>query len=458
MRPLPARPVNSGEQRRVDGSVLTTLLTTEKTSRGVALGSIEGVRLARSSEAVVRVQHGPPSAPAAPTVGAQPGLGGPVGRRGAAGPPRRGGPPGRRSRAAVAPPWRYAGSMAQPRGARTELAKLAATYGEVQLATLAAEPPTGPGWSTELKADGYRIVALKADREVRLISRRTNDWTAEFRDVARAVAALAARELVLDGEVCAVDERGVPSFELLQNRASRPSRLVYIVFDVLERDGEDLRAHPFDQRRVVLTDVLGSLNARGPLVLSTAVSADPRAVLTAAREAGLEGIVCKQVASPYVGGRSRTWIKVKCYLRQEFAIVGWIPLLKTQPRVGSLVLGLMEPDGQFHFAGKVGTGFTDVAREKLHDLLLRDASPTPTAVGVPSFDGPVKFVAPRHVAEVRFLEWSADGIRHPSYQGLRRDKRPEECVRERPARLKPGDDLVPPGGSSTRHRWRRKRP
>jgi bifunctional non-homologous end joining protein LigD len=155
--------------------------------------------------------------------------------------------------------------MGQPRGARTELAKLAAIYGEVQLATLAAEPPTGPGWSTELKADGHRIVALKADREVRLINRRTNDWTAEFRDIARAVAALKRRELVLDGEVCAVDEHGVPSFELLQNRGSRSSRLVYIVFDVLERDGEDLRPRPFEGRRTALAEVGANPRARDPV-------------------------------------------------------------------------------------------------------------------------------------------------------------------------------------------------
>ena len=348
--------------------------------------------------------------------------------------------------------------MASPRAARTELAKLAATYGEVQLATLAAEPPTGSGWSTELKADGYRIVALKADGEVRLISRRTNDWTAEFRDIARAVAALNPRELVLDGEVCAVDERGVPSFELLQNRGSRPSRLVYIVFDVLHRDGEDLRPRSLEERRVVLAQVLGSLDANGPLVVSTPVTADPKTVLRAARDGGLEGIVCKEVGAPYVGGRSKTWIKVKCYLRQEFAVVGWLPLQKTRPLVGSLVLGVVERDGQFHFAGKVGTGFTDAVRKALYDLLARDASPTATALGVPAFERLVRFVTPRHVAEVRFLEWTSEGIRHPSYQGLRRDKRPEDCVRERPAGAASGaEDCAQSRGVAKPSRWRRKR-
>jgi bifunctional non-homologous end joining protein LigD len=305
-------------------------------------------------------------------------------------------------------------------------------YRDVQLATLVKEPPTGE-WTYELKFDGYRILALKAGTRVRLMSRRGQDWTEEFSSIARDVAELSRSTFVVDGEVCALDERGIPSFQLLQKRSAPGTRLAYFVFDLLCDDGDDIRASPIEERRDRLTAMMQAGRPPPSITLSKAVAASPTLVLELARRAGLEGVVAKQKGSAYVGGRTRTWLKIKCSNRQEFAIVGWLPLLKSQPLVGSLILGLMQDDGHFHFAGKVGTGFDQQSRKTLHDLLSADASKTPTALDVPRFGGLVRFVVPRHVAEVSFTEWTAGGhVRHPSFQGLRRDKRPQECVRETP--------------------------
>ncbi|MDP9000898.1 MAG: DNA ligase D [Myxococcota bacterium] len=313
--------------------------------------------------------------------------------------------------------------------------KLALGYQDVQLATLAAEPPAGPGWSYELKFDGYRILALKADAEVRLVSRNHQDWTDEFTSVAAAVSRLGAKDCALDGEICALDAQGRPSFQLLQNRAAAGTRLVYFVFDVLSLNGADFRRERWDLRRARLTALLRGADRKRGVILSTAAAADPNAVLKLACSAGLEGIVAKAIHAPYVAGRTKTWLKIKCTKRQEFAVVGWLPLLKSRPAVGSLVLALMQPDGAFHFAGKVGTGLSEKDRRSLFSLLNEDRVSSPVALGVPRFGGLVQFVRPRHVAEVAFTEWTAAGhVRHPSFAGLRSDKSPAECVREQPLR------------------------
>jgi bifunctional non-homologous end joining protein LigD len=314
------------------------------------------------------------------------------------------------------------------------LAELARSFGDVQLATLVTRTPGG-SWSYEFKWDGYRILALKSGERVSLFSRNRRDWTREFQRVADEVAELGPKECVLDGEVCALSEKGVPSFQLLQHRGPK-TQLAYVVFDLLYLEGDDLRGLPIEERRAKLAKVVAPRLAAGRLSLSKAVAGmDEQTLLDLACRTGLEGIVAKKVGSTYEPGRSKTWLKIKCSHRQEFAIVGWVPFKETQPLVGALVLGLMEPDGVLHYAGKVGTGFDMKTREDLADLLAKDAADEPTAVDVPRLAGAVRFVRPRHVAEVAFTEWTEGGhVRHPSFQGLRRDKSPRECVRESPSR------------------------
>jgi bifunctional non-homologous end joining protein LigD len=315
------------------------------------------------------------------------------------------------------------------RVARASLDELAAAYRDVQLATLVEQVPQGGDWSYELKYDGYRILALKSGRDVRLMSRRQQDWTTVFAPIAARVAELGVTSCVLDGEVCALDERGRPSFQLLQNRG-RGARLVYFVFDVLH-DPADVRGLPLEERRTRLARILAARKASSSIIVSSSTVGDGVAVLRAACAEGLEGVVAKQRGSTYAPGRSRSWLKIKCLLRQEFAVVGWLPLEKTQAAVGSLLLAVFGTDHAFHFAGKVGTGFDDKTRRSLFHLLERDATERPTAEGVPRSGGLVRFVEPKLVVEVAFGEWTEGGhVRHPSFQGVREDKRPEDCVRE----------------------------
>ncbi len=304
--------------------------------------------------------------------------------------------------------------------------------GDVQTATL-VEAVRQPGSFTyELKWDGYRMLAVKSGNAVRLVSRKRQDYTKEMAGVARDVAALSTRELALDGEVCALDDRGVPSFQLLQNRLRRRASLVYFVFDLLWLDGKDLRGLPIEERRQLLERVVSGVDRKGSIVLSSASEGDPRAILALACERGLEGIVAKRKGSRYEAGRKPTWLKVKCRLRQELAIIGYLPLLETRDAVGGLLLAVAEADGLV-FAGKCGTGFDDQTRASLAKRLERDRIARPAAKNVPAFDGIARFVKPRLVAEVELTEWTPAGnIRHPSFKGLREDKRPEDCVREVP--------------------------
>ncbi len=326
------------------------------------------------------------------------------------------------------------------RGRRAE--RIAKTVGEVQTATLVRSIPSTDAYTFELKWDGYRIVAVKAGDAVRLVSRKGQDYGAEFPGVVADVARLRADECAIDGEVCALDARGVPSFQLLQNRMRRKVPIAFFAFDLLWLDGVDLRDRAIEERRKLLARLMKRASETRTLVLSTAAEGDWRAVLDLACKRGLEGIVAKQKGSTYVAGRRPTWLKVKCKLRQELAIVGYLPLVETQDAVGALLLAVREKDGRFHYAGKVGTGFDDETRVRLAELLDADRTPMPTALGVPKLGAIARWSTPKLVAEVEFSEWTEGGhVRHPSYQGLRDDKRPEDCVRELPV---PGEAVVRP--------------
>ena len=307
------------------------------------------------------------------------------------------------------------------------LQRLVAMFGEVETATLVTEPPTGI-YSYELKYDGYRILAFKAGREVVLMSRRGQDWTAAFSDVARAVAKLDTEVVVLDGEVVAPDARGVPSFQRLQNREGP---FTYVAFDLLCLNGQDLRHQPIEARRAALNRLIGT--PKPPWVLSTSLTGKVDQMLKAVCRAGFEGLVGKRAGSVYRPGRGLDWIKLKCELRQEFAVVGYLPYTGSQPGiVGSLVLALHER-GRLVFAGKVGTGFDMKTRAQLGKLLEERRADRPAAKDVPEFGGLVRWTAPGLVVEVKFSEWTEGGhARHPVYLGVRPDKLPEDCVREGP--------------------------
>jgi bifunctional non-homologous end joining protein LigD len=303
----------------------------------------------------------------------------------------------------------------------------------LQLATLVREVKKGPAdYIYELKFDGYRIVAVKAGGDVRLYSRRGQDWTQAFAVVAQAARSLPTKEFAIDGEVCALDAGGVPRFQLLQNRAGQQPRLAYFVFDVLWADGQDLRPLPLEERRARLLRLLGKAPKQGPIAASAALQGAPEQLLRRACAAGMEGILAKEKGSPYEGGRRPSWLKIKCALEQEFAIVGYVPLLGTRiGEVGSLLIALKGKDGAFHYAGKVGTGFTSATRRSLGAALEADHTDRAPVVDPPRLAGRARWSRPKRVAQVAFTEWTAAGhARHPSFRGLRDDKTPDECVRE----------------------------
>ncbi|HET8605701.1 MAG TPA: DNA ligase D [Gaiellaceae bacterium] len=297
------------------------------------------------------------------------------------------------------------------------------------LATLAAEVPAGEGWLHEVKWDGYRAIAYVRGGEVRLRSRRDNDLTARFRPVADALSKLP--DCVLDGEVCALDREGRSSFSAMQQDAGR---LVYFVFDLLEEGGAELVALPLAERRERLAKLL---RTSASIQLSEAFD-DGEALLAAAREQRLEGIVAKRADSRYEEGRrSRSWLKVKTHGRQEFVIAGYTKGSGRRAKsFGSLVLGVRR-DGDLVWAGNVGTGFTEAEIERLLAKLRplhRATTPFPAEPKMPRVRrGDVQWVTPKLVAEIEFSEWTHDNrLRQPSYQGLRDDKPAAEVRKEEP--------------------------
>jgi bifunctional non-homologous end joining protein LigD len=303
------------------------------------------------------------------------------------------------------------------------------------LATLADEVPTGRGWLYEVKWDGYRALARVAGGEATLTSRRGNDLTARFAGVVRAIeTAVRTPDCVLDGEVCALDERGRSSFSAMQQ--GRPDTpIVYYAFDVLEVDGEPLLDLPFEERRDRLERLL---DRRSKTVRLSDTFEDGVALYKAARKEGLEGVIAKRADSRYLPAkRTREWLKIKTHGRQEFVIAGYSKGQgRRAGRFGSLVLSVHQ-GGQLRYVGNVGTGFSEGEIDKLLEKLRPLERGEPPFSVVPKMPkvrkGDVVWVEPKLVCEVEFAEWTHDGrLRAPVYQGLREDKQPEDVRRELP--------------------------
>ena len=290
------------------------------------------------------------------------------------------------------------------------------------LAMLVSEPFHKPGWVYEEKYDGYRILAYKEGAKVTMLSRNGNDRTATFASVARAVADLSDRTLLLDGEVVAFDRKGVSRFQLLQRGDVVNS---FAVFDCLYRNGRDLRRETLSTRRRELEDALGK--ASKEIFLSKRLADDGLEAYRIAKRRNLEGLVAKDAASPYEERRSRFWLKVKVHQEEEFVIAGFTAPQGSRKHIGALLLGAYAGD-DLHFVGKVGTGFTE---ERLSDLFRRFK---PLVRATPPFIDPprakqVTWLTPKLVAQIAFAEWTGDWkLRQPVFLGLRDDKNPRECV------------------------------
>ena len=300
-----------------------------------------------------------------------------------------------------------------------------------ELATLVKDVPAAGPWIYEIKYDGYRTLAWLDDGKVRMASRRGHDWTETYRPIADALSRVRAKTAIFDGEVAYVREDGRTDFQKLQNTlggtsAKEQARLVYFVFDLLFYDGVDLRDEPLTYRKDRLRTILAGEGP--PLKMSDHVE-DGHAFFREACKIGLEGIIGKRADRPYVSGRAKDWIKVKCEKRQELVVVGYTPPKGMRNGIGALLVAVREGK-VLRYAGKVGTGFSNATLKDLASRLGKIAVDAPPVTNPPRMRE-AKWVRPELVAQVRFTEWTSDGsLRHPSFEGLRFDKSPRDVHRE----------------------------
>src|SRR4051812_19461648 len=294
-------------------------------------------------------------------------------------------------------------------------------------AVLTEERFSDPAWLFERKLDGIRCIAIKGDREVRLLSRNDLSLNGRFPEVAAALAADPARDIVLDGEIVAFSG-GQTSFERLQQRAERPTSVYLYAFDLLHLAGHDATGLPLRARRRLLRS---AVDFHGPIRLTPSRKREGERLYEDACRRGWEGLIAKRADAPYTHGRSRDWLKFKCTAEQELVVGGYTAPRGSRTDLGALLLGYYD-DGELRYAGKVGTGFT---RETLHDLAAKlaplklDRSPFADEVR----ERTATWVEPELVAQVGFSEWTQDHrLRHPRFLGLRDDKAAREVVREAP--------------------------
>lgn len=316
-------------------------------------------------------------------------------------------------------------------------------------AKLVEKPPATGDWIYELKFDGIRLIAIKDQQKVSLLSRNQNDLSARFPEIVDGVRNFPAEECVVDGEVVALDEQGRSSFQLLQAREmeGRKSPVYFYAFDLLQLDGKGLVSLPLEARKNVLENLCAG--ADDPRIrYSGAIDGNADQLLKEVQRRGLEGIIGKLRQSLYEAGRrSGAWVKLKCVNEQEFVIGGYTPPQGARKYFGAVLVGYYK-DGDLVFAGKAGTGFTTKSLAALHKKFRAEERAECPFVDLPSKQNgqwvlgitpsmmkKIHWINPKFVAEIKFAEWTREGkLRAPVFMGLRDDKKPGEVVREAPPR------------------------
>ncbi len=301
------------------------------------------------------------------------------------------------------------------------------------LATLVDEPFSDPEWVFETKWDGFRSVCFIDRGQARFVSRNQIEMTPQYPELVNVPKQVNAKQAILDGEIVALDEHGMPRFQLLQNKLrirsgsyakATTAQIVYFVFDLLYYDGLDLTSCALTERKALLEQVLRP----GPFVkYSDHVDGEGEQFFREIEKFRLEGMIAKRAASKYVQKRTSDWLKVKTVMRSEVVIGGYTQPRGTRSYFGSLVCGLYK-GRDLHYVAHTGGGFNEKTLASIYKLmqpLKTDKSPF---VKPPKTNEPVQWLTPKLVAEVKFSEWTADErMRQPIFLGLREDKKPQDC-------------------------------
>lgn len=302
-----------------------------------------------------------------------------------------------------------------------------------QLATLTDKPPTDDEWLHEFKYDGYRLLIFKINNKVKIFTRNQNDWTGKFKSLIESIKKLPVKNLILDGEVVVLDKNQLPNFQLLQNslKNNQTQEHVFYAFDVLYYDQYNLMKLPLIERKNILSSLLSS-NSYKNLFYSDHILGSGKAIFSKACKLSWEGIVSKKIDSIYQQKRSQDWLKVKCIKRQEFLIGGYTAPRGNRRYFGSLLLGTYNKEHTLIYNGHVGTGFNEESLKSIYALLKKhETLKSPFIQHIPK-SHKVTWVKPVLIIEVEFSEWTKDNVlRHPSFKGLRVDKKPSKITREK---------------------------
>jgi bifunctional non-homologous end joining protein LigD len=315
---------------------------------------------------------------------------------------------------------------------------ISATFVEPMLCLAVEKLPEGDGWQYEVKLDGYRAIGVRTREDAALLSRNRRDFSRRYPGVGAALTALPP-ETVIDGEVVALADDGRPSFSMLQNSGANTGRVVLYAFDLPILAGKDLRQAPLEVRREKLRQLVAALG--DPIRYSETFDLPPSELMRVVRSNGLEGVVAKRLGSAYKpGDRSGDWVKVRANRAQDLVVGGFLPADNT---FDSILVGYYSGRALM-YASRIRSGFSAASRLKLFALfskLLADNCPfrnLPDRTkgrwreGLTAEDmNKCRWLRPKLVATVEFLEWTAENrLRHPKFIGLRDDRRAREVTRE----------------------------